>query len=145
MTSQPAEILGGLRGCVKTVSSLKGLVDSSHFYPGLTPWANIVSPLRGWILRTRTTVPTQNAFSYILFGSAESAVLFNATIVSAAPSAALPQLVTLCQPLATSASESGRDRLTFLSPCGQILDGHERSMAGTHCAPGRRPGDGRGV
>jgi hypothetical protein len=59
--------------------------------------------------------------------------------------AAPAQLVTLCQPLATSAFESGRDRLTFLPPCGQILDGHERSMAGTNCVPSCRAGDGRGV
>jgi len=62
-------------------------------------------------------------------------------MTAAAPS----QLVTLCQPLATSASESGRNRITFLPPCGQILDGHERSMATTCCAPSCRAGDGRGV
>ena len=55
------------------------------------------------------------------------------------------QLVTVCQPLATSAFESGRNRLTFLRSCGQILDGHERSMAGTNCVPSWRAGDGRGV
>jgi hypothetical protein len=56
-----------------------------------------------------------------------------------------PQLVTLCQPLATSPSESGRDRLTFLPPYGQILDGHQRSMAGTRCVPSPGAGDRRGV
>jgi hypothetical protein len=55
------------------------------------------------------------------------------------------QLVTLCQPLATSAFESGRNRLTFLPTCGQILDGHERSMAGTSCVHSCRAGEGRGV
>ena len=59
--------------------------------------------------------------------------------------AAPARLVTLCQRLATSASESGRNRLTFPPLCGQILDGHERSMAGTNCAPSCRPGDGRRV
>ena len=54
------------------------------------------------------------------------------------------QLVTVCQRLATSASESGRNRLTFSPPCGQNVDGHERSMAGTDCAPSCPPGDGRG-
>ena len=62
--------------------------------------------------------------------------------MSVAPPA---RLVTVCQPLATSASKSGRQRLTFLPLCGQIVDGHERSMAATGCAPSRRPGDGRGV
>ncbi len=56
-----------------------------------------------------------------------------------------PQLVTLCQRLATSASESGRNKLTFQLLCGQILDGHEWSMAGARCSPGCRPRDGRGV
>ena len=28
---------------------------------------------------------------------------------------------------------------------GQIVDGHERSMAGTNCSPSCRSGDGRGV
>jgi hypothetical protein len=55
------------------------------------------------------------------------------------------QLVTVCQRFATSASDSGRNRLTFMSPYGQILDGHERSMAPTHCAPSCCTGDGRGV
>ena len=54
-------------------------------------------------------------------------------------------LVTICQRLGTSASGSGRTGLTFLSLCGQILDGHEWSMAATNCAPGYRSGGGRGV
>jgi hypothetical protein len=55
------------------------------------------------------------------------------------------RLVTLCQRLATSASESGRNRLTFMSPYGQILDGRERSMAATSCASSCRTGDGGGM
>jgi hypothetical protein len=55
------------------------------------------------------------------------------------------RLVTLCQRLATSASDSGRNRVTFASLRGQILDGHERSMATTRCAPSCRAGEGRGV
>jgi hypothetical protein len=55
------------------------------------------------------------------------------------------QLVTVCKRLATSASESGRNRLTFLPPCGQILDGLDGSMAGTNCVPSCRAGDGRGI
>jgi hypothetical protein len=55
------------------------------------------------------------------------------------------QLVTVCQPLATSAPESERNRLTFLPRCGQILDGLGGSMAGTDCVPGCRAGGGRGV
>lgn len=55
------------------------------------------------------------------------------------------QLVTLCKRLATSASESGRNRLTFLPPCGQILDGLDWSMAGINCVPSCRAGAGRGV
>jgi hypothetical protein len=55
------------------------------------------------------------------------------------------QLVTVCQPLATSASESGRNRLTFLPPCGQILDGHEWSMAGRDRGQSSRPDEQRGI
>jgi hypothetical protein len=55
------------------------------------------------------------------------------------------QLVTLCQRLAASASESGRNRLTFSRSCGQILDGLDGSMAGTNCVPSCRAGDGRRV
>src|ERR1019366_264455 len=55
------------------------------------------------------------------------------------------QLVTVCQRLATSASESERTRLTFASLRGQILDGLGGSMAGTDCVPGCRAGGGRGV
>ena len=55
------------------------------------------------------------------------------------------QLVTVCQPLATSESESGHNRLTFMPLCGQILDGLGGSMAGTDCVPGCRAGGGRGV
>jgi hypothetical protein len=35
-------------------------------------------------------------------------------------------------------------RLTFLSASGQMIDGHERSMAGTRCASGCHSGDGWG-
>jgi hypothetical protein len=55
------------------------------------------------------------------------------------------QLVTICQPLATSASESGRNRLTFMSLRGQTLDGHEWSMAGTGRGCCSRPGEHRGI
>ena len=41
---------GLFRGCVRTVPSLKGLVVFFGLYPGLTPWANIVSPRRGSLL-----------------------------------------------------------------------------------------------
>ena len=55
------------------------------------------------------------------------------------------QLVTVCQPLATSESESGRNRLTFMPLCGQILDGHEWSMAGTGRGYCSRPDEERGI
>ena len=55
------------------------------------------------------------------------------------------QLVTVCQPLATSASESGRNRLTFMSLRGQMLDGHEWSMAGTDREQSSRPDEQRGI
>ncbi len=55
------------------------------------------------------------------------------------------RLVTVCQRLATSSSESGHNRLTFPQPCGQTSDGHQRSMAGTSSSPSCRPGDGPGV
>jgi hypothetical protein len=54
------------------------------------------------------------------------------------------QLVTVCQRLATSTSESGRNRLTFTLLWGQNVDGHERSMAATRCASSCPAGDGRG-
>ena len=57
----------------------------------------------------------------------------------------LMQLVTLCQRLAASASESGRNRLTFPRSCGPILDGLDGSMAGTNCVPSCHAGAGRGV
>ena len=55
------------------------------------------------------------------------------------------QLVTICQRLATSASESGRNGLTFRPLCGQILDGHEWSMAGTDRGQSSRPDEQRGI
>jgi hypothetical protein len=55
------------------------------------------------------------------------------------------QLVTLCQRLATLASESGRNGLTFLPPCGQIPDGYEWSMAAANCAPSYGRSEDRGV
>ncbi len=55
------------------------------------------------------------------------------------------RLVTVCKRLTTSASESGHNRLTFLSGSGHMVDGHERSMARPRCAPSCRSGDGRGV
>jgi hypothetical protein len=54
------------------------------------------------------------------------------------------QLVPIGARLTTPASKSGRKPLTFLAPRGQIVDGHERSMAGTDCAPGCTPGDRQG-
>jgi hypothetical protein len=78
------------------------------------------------------------------FSPEEAAVPFVATTFRAC-SPAPAQLVTVCQRLATSASESGRNRLTFLPPFGQILDGHEWSMAGTYWASSCHSGDGRGV
>jgi hypothetical protein len=55
------------------------------------------------------------------------------------------QLVTVCQPLATSASESGRNRLTFMSLRGQMFDGHEWSMAGRDRGQSSRPDEERGI
>ena len=55
------------------------------------------------------------------------------------------QLVTLCPRLATLASESGRNGLTFLPPYGQIPDGYEWSMAAADCAPSYGRGEGRGA
>jgi hypothetical protein len=55
------------------------------------------------------------------------------------------QLVTVCQPLATSESESGHNRLTFMPLCGQILDGHEWSMAGRDRGQSSRPDEQRGI
>ncbi|MGB7555051.1 MAG: hypothetical protein WBM04_11810, partial [Candidatus Korobacteraceae bacterium] len=53
------------------------------------------------------------------------------------------QLVTVCQRLATSSSDSGHKRLTFPPLFGQTSDGHQRSMAGSNSSPSCRPGDGR--
>ncbi len=55
------------------------------------------------------------------------------------------QFVTERQRSATYSSENGRRWLTFLRLYGQILDGHERSMAGTDCPPSCGPGDHRGA
>ena len=55
------------------------------------------------------------------------------------------QLVTICQRLATSASESGLNGLTFRPLCGQMLDGHEWSMAGTGRGYYSRPDEQRGI
>ena len=55
------------------------------------------------------------------------------------------QLVTLCQRFGTSASESGRNLLTFMSLRGQMLDGHEWSMARTGRGYCSRPDEERGI
>ena len=55
------------------------------------------------------------------------------------------QLVTICQRLGTSASESRLNGLTFMPLCGQILDGHEWSMAGRDRGKSSRPGEQREI
>jgi hypothetical protein len=55
------------------------------------------------------------------------------------------QLVTICQPLATSASEPERNRLTFMPLCGQMLDGREWSRAGTGRGYCSRPDEELGI
>ncbi len=53
------------------------------------------------------------------------------------------RLVPDCQRLGTLPAESCADGLTFDRRGGLIPDGHERSMAGTSCAHGRRSGGWR--
>ena len=52
-----------LQAGVRTVPSLKGLVNFSYLTQDLRPGLTSIPPLRGWILRKRSNVPTQNEFS----------------------------------------------------------------------------------